>query len=161
MLYWLFGLILALVVAVFANQNPLTVDLNFFGLVMYRMSLSVVILGSALLGALVSFFFSGVRQLKQGHELKKTKKSLDEAGKREVSHLEEIKTLQLSREKALIEAERASTGDTRALREELLARQQEVEELKEALAQVTRPVVNESTPEPEAALEPETMEPKE
>lgn len=161
MLYWLFGLVLALVVAIFANQNPLTVDLNFFGLVMYRMSLSVVILGSALLGALVSFFFSGVRQLKQGHELKKLKKSLDESGKREVSHLEEIKSLQLSREKALIEAERASTGDTRALREELLARQQEVEELKEALAQVPRPVVNESAPESEAALDPETMEAKE
>ena len=133
MIFWLFGLLLALVVAIFASHNPMLMDISFFGLVIYRVSLSVVILVSAFLGALVSFFFSGIKQLAMGREIRKTKKALDETSQRELKHLEEIKVLQLAKEQAMIEAERNATGDIRQFRDELKEKELEIARLRQQL----------------------------
>ncbi len=147
MIFWLFGLLLALVVAIFASHNPMLMDISFFGLVIYRVSLSVVILVSAFLGALVSFFFSGIKQLGMGREIRKTKKALDETSQRELKHLEEIKVLQLAKEQAMIEAERNATGDIRQFRDELKEKELEIARLRQQLE--TSPAETPAQPEEE------------
>lgn len=80
MLFWILGLILALIVALFANQNPLMIELRFFMYSLPAVSLTVIIIGSALVGALISFFFSGVRVIALKRELRKRDKAARKAG---------------------------------------------------------------------------------
>lgn len=80
MLFWILGLLLALVVALFANQNPLMIELRFFMYSLPAVSLTVIIIGSALVGALISFFFSGIRVISLKRELRKLEKSSRKAG---------------------------------------------------------------------------------
>lgn len=68
--YLIGGLIFALVVAVFAVQNATPVDIAFLGWRFRNISLVLVILGAAALGALVVFLPAFGRQLKLGLQLR-------------------------------------------------------------------------------------------
>lgn len=79
MFFWIIGLILSLVVALFASQNPMMLELGMFGYRLIPISLTVIILVAALLGAVISFFFMGVRLFALKSELKRAHKVIEKA----------------------------------------------------------------------------------
>lgn len=70
--YLVSALVFALIVAVFAVQNTEIVIIKFLGL-QSNVSLVLVILGSAVVGALVTVFLSLFRQFKSWKSLKQLK----------------------------------------------------------------------------------------
>jgi len=70
--YITLGLLLSLLVAVFAVQNATTVNIRFLAWEFKGISLAIVVLGSAAGGALIVFIFGVGRQIRQAlrvHEL--------------------------------------------------------------------------------------------
>ena len=73
-IYLVIALIFALLVAVFAVQNTRTVDINFIVWQLKDISLVLVILGSAAIGAVVVFLLGAFKQIKmfrKGKELER------------------------------------------------------------------------------------------
>lgn len=67
------SLIFALIVAIFAVQNNIPVDIAFLGWKYSGISLVLVILGSAVAGAVAVFLFGLVRQLRLQMDLRSAK----------------------------------------------------------------------------------------
>lgn len=115
-----------LVVALFASQNPAILQLSMFGYELIPVSLTVIILAAALLGALISVFFMGFRMMALKRDLKKANKLLEKAGKSQImegSSPEQAKRLEaleneLEEEKAAKQALKKEVDD---LKEEKIA----------------------------------------
>ncbi len=129
MFFWIFGLILSLVVALFASQNPALIELGMFTYRLQPVSLTVVILVSALTGALISFFFMGVRLISLKSELRKTQKILDKASALEASRKEEV-----------VKVEKEGTQEMEKVRQNLEVKEVENLELKKRLEQLEQEV---------------------
>ncbi len=86
MLYLLFALVFSLVVAAFAIQNSLPVTVSFVTW-SFQTSLVIVILGSAIFGALAVISLAVPMQIKARWDLKKSRQHLGELEA-------EVKTLQ-------------------------------------------------------------------
>ncbi len=77
----LLAIFFALLVAIFALQNAVPVEINFLVWQFRRISLVLVILGSAAFGALVVFLLGTVKQVRQARmirEMKSQQKRLQE-----------------------------------------------------------------------------------
>jgi uncharacterized integral membrane protein len=139
MISLLFALLLALVVAVFATFNQTAVDLYFFDWVLVQVPISIVIIASALIGALAGFLVTGLRRISDNSaankELRKTKDDLKDTATREAQLAEDNKELRISRENALRDQER-TVNEVAMLRRELDHKDQTIRELKEAVANV-------------------------
>lgn len=129
MFFWIFGLILSLVVALFASQNPLDISLKLFNLNFVPISLTVIILAAALAGALISFFFMGVRLISMKRELKKANKLLEKAS-----------TLEASRQEKLQSVEKDSVAEVENAKRNLEVKEVENIELKRRLEQLEKEV---------------------
>ncbi len=129
MFFWIFGLILSLAVALFASQNPLDISLKLFNLSFVPISLTVIILVAALAGALISFFFMGVRLISLKRELKKANKVLEKASAMEASRQEEVTTL-----------EKDSVAEVEKAKQSLEVKEVENIELKRRLEQLEKEV---------------------
>lgn len=75
--YLVLGLIFSLGVAVFAVQNASRVDITLFIWQLRDISLVLVILSSALLGALAAGLFGAVKQLKLARKLRASNAQLE------------------------------------------------------------------------------------
>ena len=73
-IYLVGALIFALLVAVFAIQNTNPVDIRFLTFQIKEISLVLVILGSALIGALVVFLLGAVKQIGSYRQIKDLKR---------------------------------------------------------------------------------------
>ncbi|QRN84633.1 DUF1049 domain-containing protein [Clostridia bacterium] len=129
MFFWIFGLILSLVVALFASQNPLDISLKLFNLSFVPISLTVIILAAALAGALISFFFMGVRVISMKRELKKANKLLEKAS-----------ALEASRQEKLQSVEKDSVAEVENAKRNLEVKEVENIELKRRLEQLEKEV---------------------
>lgn len=72
-------LVIALAVALFAAQNPQSVDVHFLSWSATQISLAVVVLGSALAGALVVTILGGVRQLQLQLKIRRLQADLQQS----------------------------------------------------------------------------------
>lgn len=90
--YLFFTLIISVVVALFAVQNAVSVPLNFIIWTM-ETSLVIVILGSALLGALATLFFTLMMKAKHYLKDKKTREDLESLKKENGKLREEVAML--------------------------------------------------------------------
>lgn len=70
-IYSLLAIFFALLVAIFAVQNAVAVNINFLTWQFSGISLVLVILGSAAFGALVVFLLGLVRQVRVSREIRK------------------------------------------------------------------------------------------
>lgn len=129
MFFWIFGLILSLAVALFASQNPMDIGLKMFNVSFIPISLTVIILTAALAGALISFFFMGVRIISLKRELKKANKVLEKASAMEASRLVEVTTL-----------EKDSVAEVEKAKQTLDVKEVENIELKRRLEQLEKEV---------------------
>lgn len=129
MFFWIFGLILSLAVALFASQNPMDIGLKMFNVSFIPISLTVIILTAALAGALISFFFMGVRIISLKRELKKANKVLEKASAMEASRLVETTTF-----------EKDSVAEVEKAKQTLEVREVENIELKKRLEQLEKEV---------------------
>lgn len=92
--YLVLGLLFSLAVAVFAVQNATRVDITLLVWQLKGISLVVVILGSALIGALAAGLFGAVKQIKQLKNLREFKAQA-EAQRVEIEYLQKkLATLQ-------------------------------------------------------------------
>lgn len=73
---FIISLIFAIVVAVFAIQNAGSVEINFL-FAKFTISQAVVILGSAVVGALITILLSVIKQIKQNTTIKQLTKERD------------------------------------------------------------------------------------
>ncbi len=129
MFFGIFGLILSLAVALFASQNPMDIGLKMFNVSFIPISLTVIILTAALAGALISFFFMGVRIISLKRELKKANKVLEKASAMEASRLVETTTF-----------EKDSVAEVEKAKQTLEVREVENIELKRRLEQLEKEV---------------------
>lgn len=84
--YLVFGLIFSIAVAVFAVQNATRVDITLLLWQLKSISLVLVILGSALIGALSAGLFGIVKQIRMKKRMKEYK-TLLENREREIEYL--------------------------------------------------------------------------
>ncbi|MDT3700838.1 MAG: LapA family protein [Thermincola sp.] len=84
--YLVFGLIFSIAVAVFAVQNATMVDITLLLWQLKSISLVLVILGSALIGAMSAGLFGIVKQLRMKKRMKDYK-TLLETREREIEYL--------------------------------------------------------------------------
>ena len=96
----LLALFFTLIIAIFAAQNALPVEIRFFGWT-WVMSLVVVIVGAATLGALLASTLAVVRQVKmrvqareQKNRLRQLEQELEQARRRLAEQQHEILRLQ-------------------------------------------------------------------
>ncbi len=75
--YLVLGLIFAIAVAVFAVQNATRVDITLFFWQLKDISLVLVILGSALIGAGAAGLFGAVKQLKTAKNMRSYKAQVE------------------------------------------------------------------------------------
>ncbi|MGI6553721.1 MAG: LapA family protein [Clostridia bacterium] len=61
--YWILALVFALIVAIFAIQNASLVDIRFLNWEFADISLVLVILGSAVIGAVIIFILGSFKQI--------------------------------------------------------------------------------------------------
>ncbi len=87
-IYLMGALIFALLVAIFAIQNTNPVDIKFLTFKLQEISLVLVILGSALIGAVVVFFLGAVKQISSYRQIRELKKE-NENLKDELKNLKE------------------------------------------------------------------------
>lgn len=85
-IYLVFGLIFSIAVAVFAVQNATRVDITLLLWQLKSISLVLVILGSALIGALSAGLFGIVKQIRMKKRMKDYK-TLLETREREIEYL--------------------------------------------------------------------------
>lgn len=140
MFFWIFGLILSLVVALFASQNPMALELRMFAYQFPPVSLTVIILGAALIGALISFFFMGVRVISTRRELKKARKLIEKASQEEAARREQATS-----------TEKETVSEMEQVRKDLEVKQVENTELKKRLELLERQVddLSETPDEPD------------
>ncbi|RCW43786.1 MULTISPECIES: lipopolysaccharide assembly LapA domain-containing protein [unclassified Halanaerobium] len=84
------ALVFALLIAIFAMQNAVSVTLSFFNY-SFQTSLVVVVLGSMAVGALIMGLFSSLKQIKLKREIRQLQKKYSEL-KAQFSYLEDQKT---------------------------------------------------------------------
>jgi len=108
--YLILALIFSLGVAVFAVQNALSVDINLFFWHFNDISLVLVILGAALIGATVAGLFGAVKQLKLAKDLRQYKMQTSEL-QQKVDVLEK-------KSANLAEHETESSGETQTISKE-------------------------------------------
>ncbi len=70
--YWILSLLFALIVALFAIQNAEAVDIRFLTWQFKDISLVLVILGSAVAGALILFIAGAMKQVKIAWKTRET-----------------------------------------------------------------------------------------
>lgn len=102
------SLVFALVVAIFAVQNNTPVDISFLGWNYPDISLVLVILGSAVAGAVTVFLFSLVKQFKLKMDLRHVKSQNDKL----TSQISALEAKIQTAEPAASPAKSASTADT-------------------------------------------------
>lgn len=90
--YLFFTLIISVIVAVFAVQNAVSVSLNFVVWTM-QTSLVIVILGSALLGALATLFFTLMMKARHYMQDKKAREEIAVLTKENTKLREEVSML--------------------------------------------------------------------
>ena len=88
--YLFFTLFISVIVAVFAVQNAVSVSLNF---AVWTMQTNLVILGSALLGALATLFFTLMMKAKHYLQDKKTREEMAALQKDNAKLREEVAML--------------------------------------------------------------------
>ncbi len=71
------ALVFALLIAIFAMQNAVSVTLSFFNY-SFQTSLVVVVLGSIAVGALIMGLFSSLKQIKLKREIRQLQKKYSE-----------------------------------------------------------------------------------
>lgn len=77
-MYVFFGLLFAFVVAIFAVQNATPVDIDFLFWQLRGISLSLVVLGSVLAGALIALVLGLARQYRMARRIKELTADLAE-----------------------------------------------------------------------------------
>mgnify|MGYP006284252349 FL=1 len=87
------ALVFAIIVAIFSIQNAGPVSLLFFGWE-FSTSLVVVVLGSAVLGALIMWIISSFKQLKIKKEKKNLRKEINNLNNEKEALESEIKDLE-------------------------------------------------------------------
>lgn len=104
--YLVLALLFAVVVAIFAVQNSEPVHINFLHFQFKQISLVLVILGSAAVGAIVVFFLGMVKQL----GLARRVKELEHKNRNLTEELSQLKSKLNSLE--VVEDQVSSTEDT-------------------------------------------------
>ena len=79
--YWILALVFALIVAIFAIQNASLVDIRFLNWEFADISLVLVILGSAVIGAVIIFYFGLFQTDRVNLEIERGGRENQEAGK--------------------------------------------------------------------------------
>ncbi len=105
--YLVIALTFSVLVAIFAIQNVGPVDIRFLTWRVQELSLVLVILGSALIGAAVVFLLGLVKQISNHRQIKDLKRKNDELDKVVV----ELKDTLLSKEKNDIEEPKGNKKD--------------------------------------------------
>lgn len=95
------ALIFALLIAIFAMQNAVSVTLSFFNY-SFQTSLVVVVLGSIAVGALIMGLFSSLKQIKLKREMRQLQKKYSEL-EAQISYLEDQKTRNIIEKNSLSE----------------------------------------------------------
>ena len=105
------ALVFAILVAVFSIQNSGPVSLLFFGWE-FSTSLVVVVLGSAVLGALIMWVISSFKQLQDKKEKKKLKNEIKNLEEEKESLKREMKDLEkkLEHRKSMTSTSKKSTN---------------------------------------------------
>ncbi|MBU5427755.1 LapA family protein [Tissierella pigra] len=112
---FIISLLFSVLVAIFAIQNARSVEINFL-FTKFTISQAVVILGSAVIGALIVLLLGIIKQIKQGVKIKQLKKEIEiiteERNKLQanideysISSIEEEKKIECNNEKAILENE--------------------------------------------------------
>ncbi|MFA5576423.1 MAG: LapA family protein [Tissierellaceae bacterium] len=91
-LKFIISLLFAVVVAIFAIQNAASVEINFL-FAKFTISQAVVILGSTILGALITVLIGIVKQIKQGSTIKQLRREKEDLEKENLSLVERIDEL--------------------------------------------------------------------
>ena len=100
--YWIAALAFGILVAIFAVQNSMPITIGFLWLSMENVAVSVVILVSAALGALITGLFGLGREVR--HRLRgRSSRRAVQARERQVAELEET-VERLTRERAEVQA---------------------------------------------------------
>ena len=112
---FIISLLFSVLVAIFAIQNARSVEINFL-FTKFTISQAVVILGSAIIGALIVLLLGLIKQIKQGVKIKQLKKEIEiiteEKNKLQksideysISSIEEEKKIEYNNEKTILENE--------------------------------------------------------
>jgi uncharacterized integral membrane protein len=112
---FIISLLFSVLVAIFAIQNAKSVEINFL-FTKFTISQAVVILGSAIIGALIVLLLGLIKQIKQGVKIKQLKKEIEtiteEKNKLQksideysISSIEEEKKIEYNNEKTILENE--------------------------------------------------------
>jgi len=100
--YWIAALAFGILVAIFAVQNSMPITVGFLWLSLENVAVSVVILVSAALGALITGLFGPGREVR--HRLRgRSSRRAVEARERQIAELEET-VERLTRERAEVQA---------------------------------------------------------
>ncbi|HHX50977.1 MAG TPA: LapA family protein [Clostridia bacterium] len=86
--YWILALVFALIVAIFAIQNASLVDIKFFNWEFADISLVLVILGSAAVGAIIIFILGSIKQVRLVWKMKEAEGKI----KKLENELQQLKT---------------------------------------------------------------------
>lgn len=105
------ALVFAILVAIFSIQNSGPVSLLFFGWE-FSTSLVVVVLGSAVLGALIMWIISSFKQMKLKKEKKNIRKEMSNLHEEKEALEKEIKDLEkkLEHRKSIADSSKKSTN---------------------------------------------------
>ncbi|WP_084296121.1 LapA family protein [Desulfitibacter alkalitolerans] len=108
--YLVGALLFAVLVAIFAIQNVRPVDIRFLTWQIQEISLVLVILGSASIGAVVVFFLGTVKQISNHRQIKELRRKNDELEKT-VKELQAIKENHNNLDQDSIETELDETNE--------------------------------------------------
>ncbi|MGM0602358.1 MAG: LapA family protein [Bacillota bacterium] len=98
------ALVFALLIAIFAMQNAVSVTLSFFNY-SFQTSLVVVVLGSMAVGALIMGLFSSLKQIKLKREIRQLQKKYSEL-EAKFSHLQEQNSTDMIDEHEILETKK-------------------------------------------------------
>ncbi|WMM24138.1 LapA family protein [Tissierella sp. MB52-C2] len=112
---FIISLLFSVLVAIFAIQNAKSVEINFL-FTKFTISQAVVILGSAIIGALIVLLLGLIKQIKQGVKIKQLKKEIETITEEKnkfqksideysISSIEEEKKIEYNDEKTILENE--------------------------------------------------------
>ncbi|MFA7534231.1 MAG: LapA family protein [Tissierellaceae bacterium] len=101
---FIISLIFAIVVAIFAIQNAGSVEINFL-FAKFTISQAVVILGSAVVGALISILLSVIKQIKQNTTIRQLTRERDNLKEENIDLRTKLDELMITGEKEILEGE--------------------------------------------------------
>ncbi|MCK9443025.1 MAG: LapA family protein [Tissierellaceae bacterium] len=101
---FIISLIFAIVVAIFAIQNAGSVEINFL-FAKFTISQAVVILGSAVVGALISILLSVIKQIKQNTTIRQLTRERDNLKEENIDLRTKLDELMITGEKEILEEE--------------------------------------------------------